>query len=156
MGGGSSSSTESKQQTTNTQKDTTATGGGIAVGSEGQLYALDQSTALDIGVGASGTILSLGDGASAVLQQMDKNTADVLLSSVAVLGNNANNFMSLAAGRSPDLQLADTTTETLANARANPFLTFVQTNAGRIALVALVGLIIVPALIFRRSGRRGK
>ncbi len=156
MGGGSSSSTESAQETTNTQKDTTATGGGIAVGAEGQLYALDTSTNLSTGSNG-GTILSLGDGASAVLQQLDKNTADLLLSAVAVLGNNANNFMTLSAGRNPDLKLADQTTETLAAAKTSPFLNFIQTNAGRLAFAALAALVIVaPVVILKRGKRRSK
>lgn len=155
MGGGSKSSTESTQQTTNVQKDTTSTGGGIVVGADGQLFASDKSITMGTGDNG-GTNLLIGDNSSAILQQLDKNTADLLLSAVAVLGNNANNFMTLSAGRNPDLKLADTTTEILADGKTNPLLTFIQTNAGRLALAALAGSLIIAAVVFPRGRRRKK
>ncbi|MEI7850649.1 MAG: hypothetical protein WCH86_02340 [Kiritimatiellales bacterium] len=155
MCGGSDSSTASTQETTNIQADTTSTGGGLTVGSNGQFFAQDNSTEVTLGDGG-GTNLLIGDNSSAILQQLDKNTADLLLSAVAVLGNNANNFMALSAGRNPDIKLADTTTEILADGKTNPLLTFIQTNAGRLALAALAGSLIIAAVVFPRGRRRKK
>jgi hypothetical protein len=122
MGGGSKSSQESKQTTTSIQKDTTSTGGGIVVGAEG-LYAAQSAQSGAVAEGGAGVAgnentvenisgLKIGNNSTIRLTALDDNTQSILDQAFTIVSANANNMMTLAAGRDANKPLADESTAT--------------------------------------------
>ena len=130
MGGGSKSSTSSTYETNNKNDPTTSTGGGITVGSDGAYVAqslehdsmgvIAEGSAIGdiVGAGAKagGDVLQdgsvkVGNNSTINLTAMDKNTQSILDQAITVMASNANNMMTLAAGRDPNTPLADKSVE---------------------------------------------
>lgn len=82
----------------------------------------------------------LGDNSSVLLQSMDSNTRDLLLSAFNTLGQNADNMMSLSAGRDANLDLPNETSEIVATVAANPISAFIKNNAKAIAVSAALAV----------------
>jgi hypothetical protein len=150
MGGGSSSSQESAQTTQNYDQDTTVSGGGIGVGADGIFYQKTTEVTGDMATGAAAIAgdgnslenvsgIKVGDNSSLIMRAMDDATENVLISAFNVVGTNASNMMSLAAGRDPNAALADESGVIAAEAAANPLNVFLKGTGGKIAATALVG-----------------
>lgn len=80
----------------------------------------------------------VGDNSSLSVVDMDTETQKLLLEAFSVVGQNSNNMMALAAGRNPDAELIDKTTEIKAEGEANPLLAFIKTKSGRVAVLIVL------------------
>ena len=115
MGGSSKSSQSSAQTTTNNDQDVMVEGGGIGVGSGGAYVSQGlQENAIGLQLTESNIADFLGNGAVKIgennvvnLTAMDGNTQSVLDQALTIVSANANNMMTLAAGRDANKPLAD-------------------------------------------------
>jgi hypothetical protein len=91
-----------------------------------------------------GAAVKVGDNSSYFLTSMDANTQSILDQALTTVAANANNFLSLAAGRNPDAPLADESIE-----RSVEITSKAQLNPWAVVFVLLTfGLI----LFFRKRG----
>jgi hypothetical protein len=160
MGGGSKSSQSSATTTTNYDDDVVVEGSGIGVGADGVYVAqsVDEGAmGLQIEGATIGDIIgsgavNLGDNNAFALTAMDQNTRDTLDQAFTVVSANANNMMTLAAGRDANKPLADESNEIGAKTKA-----FVAANpaviAGVIGAVA-VGAVAVGAVFVLKKGKK--
>ena len=123
FGGGSSASsnTSTSNLTNNTQADTTSTGDGLTLGS-GSGYQVDNTNFGEVGQGSDKVAgsdnflenisgVKVGNNSVFTTTAMDANTRSILDQSLTVVAANANNMMTLAAGRDPNTPLADKSVE---------------------------------------------
>lgn len=155
MGGGKSTQKSSQSTYDN---DVVAGEGALALGEDASLIT-NEGDVEGGGVGVTGegnevhynSGVQVGAGASYFQTQMDQNTRDVLAGSLALVGNNANNMMVLAAGSSAKEIEHDISPAVKGKTAAELVKEIPQTQAAGI----LVFLLILSALILKAAEKRG-
>jgi len=92
----------------------------------------------------------VGDYSSLAITSLDEATGKLLETWAGVLGQNSNNFMTLAAGRDANKPLADKTLEVTAEGEANPLMAFIKSKTGKVSIGALAAAVLFYAIFGRK------
>ena len=111
----------------------------------------DYVSGYKVGDNSSLYLAQMDPNVSAVLQSSFGNTQSILDQAMTLVGLNSNNFMTLAAGRDPDKELADTSNEIATTGKFDAVKAWLKTTNGKIAMAA-----VVAGLIWKFSAKKGR
>jgi hypothetical protein len=111
----------------------------------------DYVSGYKVGDNSSLYLAQMDPNVSAVLQSSFGNTQSILDQAMTLVGLNSNNFMTLAAGRDPDKELADTSNEIATTGKSDAVKAWLKTTNGKIVLAA-----VMAGLIWKFSAKKGR
>jgi len=155
MCGGSESSQDQQTTTYNYDDDLTVTGGGIAIGREGN-YVPQEVESESQGVQAIGSsvaqlensaIYVAGKNSSIFVQDMDTETENVIIRALEVSARNAENFMNLAAGNEIENPQGEIDPSEVALAK-------VEETSGSLKWIVAGGAVLGLMWVFKKGGKK--